>query len=379
MIDRLILPELAKSKKSILLLGPRQVGKSTLIKSLKPDLTINFANEDVLLDFAGEPSALRNELDRTKARTVFIDEVQRLPSVLNTVQSIIDNEKVKFYLTGSSARKLKRGGANLLPGRVLNYQLGPITLKELSYEIDIKKELVYGFLPEVLTSNSKTENARLLMSYAANYLKEEIQAEALTRSLEAFARFLNEVSKLVGQFIDYTKISKRCRISRHSCPNYFEILEDTMLGARIFPNQDLLEKADLVKHPKFYFFDGGVLSGLRKEFSPGYETLGVLSEQAVFSQILHSSQALGKNIEISSFRTRGGLEIDFLVKLDGRYHAIEVKHSDRLISDDIAPLKMAAGYFTKYRPLVIHMGKKEQKLDSVWCLPFAKGIKEMGL
>lgn len=380
MIDRLLKTAIQNSSKSILLLGPRQVGKSTLIKSLRPELIINFADEMTLLDYASHPGYIRDVLARQKFRSIFVDEVQKLPSILNSIQALIDdNKKLKFYLTGSSARKLRRTGANLLPGRVLNYQMGPVTLKELDYHFSTENLLRYGSLPEVITSTNTSLKKELLSSYASSYIKEEIKAEALTKSMEAFSRFLKEVTNSVGQFIDYTKLSARAKISRHTCPSYFEILEDTLLGYRIFPDRELLERADLVKHPKFFLFDSGVYNGLLRDFELSTGRIGVLSEQLVFSQLLHSANALRKPIDISTFRTRGGLEVDFLVRIEGKYFAIEVKYSDDIAPSEIGSLETIKAYIPNCHSILVHMKKRERRFGTIWGLPIEKAMREMGL
>lgn len=381
MIARLASSHIEKSRKSIFLLGPRQVGKSTLIQSLRPDLQINFSDERTLLDFAGEPSTLPDLLARTGAKSVSIDEVQRLPSILNTVQALIDSNKtLKFYLTGSSARKLKRGGANLLPGRVINHSLGPIVARELDYKLDLKRNLLYGFLPEILTTSKESEKKEILQSYSANYVREEIQAEALVRSLESFTRFLNELCKWTGLFVDYTKLAKRAVISRHTCPNYFEILEDTMIGHRLFPDPDLTEKADLVKHPKFFFFDVGVFNALDRSFDLSSRRIGALMEQLVFQQIYHSASALRKNFAIHSFRTRGGLEADFALRIDDQYVLVEAKTAEEVQESDFAALALIKKqYLPEAKAFVFQSGTKPRKVGSIWSLPLAEGLKEIGL
>jgi uncharacterized protein len=299
----------------------------------------------------------------------------------NTVQALVDKKKnLKFYLTGSSARKLKRGGANLLPGRVLNFKLGPVVASEMSYKFETKKILSLGSLPEVYLDSKATEAQQLLKSYAANYLQEEIKAEALTRNLEAFARFLNEVVLSVGQFIDHTKISKKIKISRHAVPRYFEILEDTMIGYRILPFSDLVDSADLIRHPKFYLFDNGVYNGILQNFTPSLDRIGPLAEQLVFTQILHSSWANEQNYTISSFRTRAGVEVDFIVQTNKGPVAIEVKSSDSVSADDCEGLMFFSKLFPRYASLFIfHMGTQERKLGPVWSLPWQKGLREIGL
>jgi uncharacterized protein len=307
--------------------------------------------------------------------------VQRLPKILNSIQSIIDNnKKIKFYLTGSSARKLKRGGANLLPGRVINYNLGPLTSGELNYELNSEKALSLGTLPEIYTHKNEKEALKILKSYVANYIKEEIKAEALTRNLESFARFMLECSLNNSQFVDYTKMSNRAKISRHAIPRYFEILEDTLIGFRIFPFEPLVLAENLIKHPKFYFFDVGIYNSLVGNFTASLDRVGVLAEQLIFNQLLHSAWAKDKEIKISTFRTRGGIELDFIVELEGHIIGIEVKHSDNIITDDCDALL----YFQKAHGncqdlYIFHFGVTEKKMGAVKSLPWQKGLKAIGL
>lgn len=381
MVYRLITDSIANSKKSILLLGPRQVGKSTLLESLKPDLSINLANELELMTHSSRPEELSKLIKLENAKSILIDEVQRLPQLLNTVQSIVDqNKSLKFYLSGSSARKLKRGEANLLPGRVLNYKLGPLTAKELNYKMNTEQVLRFGALPEIYLSHSAKESQKLISSYAANYLKEEIKAEALTRSLDSFARFLNESTMSVAQFVDFSKMSKKSRVSRHSIPRYFEILEDTLLGYRVNPYEPLRESCDLIRHPKFFLFDNGVYNSLLGNFIASPDRIGVLAEQLVFTQLMHSAWAHDQEIEISSFRTRKGLEVDFIVKLESQVYAIEVKTSDQLNSEDFEGLDFFISNESKTKAsFVFHLGQKEKKYGKHWALPWQQGLKEIGL
>lgn len=414
-INRKISPLLLSTEKSVILLGPRQVGKSTLIESFRPDLSINLADELEFLRFSSNPGELPLLIQLQKPKTVYIDEIQRLPKLLNSIQAIIDKEKkrIKFYLTGSSARKLRRGGANLLPGRVLNFNLGPLASAELNYKMSTEKLLEYGSLPEIYLSNNEKENQRILRSYSANYLKEEIKAEALTRNLESFARFLQESVLSAAQFVDYTKLSNKAKISRHSCPRYFEILEDTLIGFRLNPFEDFEnqthnhshkpnkiknvkpnrnkikneneyenenELIKNVKHPKFFFFDNGVYNGLLGNFKASADRMGVLSEQLVFSQIRHSANCIDAQVELFSFRLHSGEEVDFIMKLEQDIFAIEVKSSDRISTDEINGLLKFKTLCPKTKGLFIfHMGNAEIKMGSVWCLPWQKGLKQLGL
>lgn len=381
MINRIISSEMQKTKKSVLLLGPRQVGKSTLIAHLKPDLEINLADEMEYLTYSGKPEAFREKIEQSEAKIIYIDEIQRLPKLLNTIQALIDkNKNLKFYLTGSSARKLKRGEANLLPGRVVNYNLGPFVSSEFNYKMDTSKVLSFGSLPEIYLSKNENENKKILRSYAGNYLKEEIRAEALVRNLDSFSRFFNETSSYVAEFVDFTKMSTRAKISRHAIPRYFEILEDTLVGDRLNYFNSIDHGIDLIKHPKFYFFDNGVYNALLSNFTASLDRMGKLSEQLIFSQIKHSSWAQDKEIRISSFRTRAGVEVDFIIEIEQSLYAIEVKTNEHIISDDLVGLQFFNKAISQKKKLfVFHMGKNEKKQGNIWILPWQKGLQEIGL
>ena len=255
MIKRTIEKDIKDSKKSTLLLGPRQTGKSTLIRNLKPDLEIDLAMESTFLQFAKNPDELPERLLAKKYKTVFIDEIQRLPELLNTIQWVIDNNKntPKFYLTGSSARKLKRGKANLLPGRIHAYYLAPLTVKEINYENATNKILSHGLLPGIWIEKDKGEKEKTLLSYASIYLKEEIQAEALTKDISGFSRFLYVIASESGKFLDISKLSSEAQVSRQSIVRYFEILEDTLVVKRC-ESFSKSQRRRLIQRPRFFFF-----------------------------------------------------------------------------------------------------------------------------
>lgn len=380
MISRLLASELKSSKKSVLLLGPRQVGKSTLLNSLNPDLMINLADQEEYLNFQSDSSLLRRLISAKNPKTVFIDEIQRIPELTNTIQSIIDaNKSIKFYLSGSSARKLKRGNANLLPGRLLTYKLGPIALSEIGYKISEDSDVSHGFLPEIFEEKSIQRREKLLKSYSSTYLKEEIQAEALVRSLPGFVRFLNEAAANAGRFLDFSKLATKAKIPRQSAVRHFEILEDTMIAHRI-THDDETERLDLVKHPKYYFFDTGVLNGFLNNFIPSADRIGNLFEHTFVSQIFASSYAKDIDPILNTFRTRGGLEVDFIYKYQGRSFAIELKSSKDFSQGDISSLKQFKKIYPKKCSLFLaYRGKKEQKDNDIWILPWQKVISEIGL
>ncbi len=379
MVTRQLAAALNASKRSILLLGPRQTGKSTLMKSLSPELTINLAHEPTFLDFARNPSELEQRLKGKAYQWVFVDEVQRLPSLLNTLQFILDEKtsNTKFYLTGSSARKLKRGGANLLPGRIHTYYLGPLTCKELDFELDIKQALSTGTLPGIWTDEDVEQKQKTLESYAATYLKEEIQAEAVSRNLEGFSRFLFVAAAESGKFLDLNKLASQSQIPRQSASRYFEILEDTLIVRRCDAFSQST-RGRLVQHPRFFFFDTGVLNGLLRNFTASPDRIGALFEHFVFNQLMDTASASDEQIQISSYRTEHGAEVDFIVEYKGDVYAIEAKASSTIGRSDLTGLKSFAAHTKKkHEALIVYLGENSKVIDNVRVLPVLELFKEL--
>lgn len=380
---RNLLSILTKTKKSILLIGPRQTGKSTLIQELKADLSANLADESVFSAFARNPNELRARIKGKKTvATVFIDEIQRLPSLLNTVQALLDEHKgsLRFFITGSSARKLKRGRANLLPGRILSFRLGPLVASELASEIDNRMLLSIGSLPGIYFERSDPiECQRVLRSYASTYLKEEIQAEALTRNIEGFARFLYIAAASATQFLDFKKSASEAAVPFQSARRYFEILEDTLIVQRCtaFAKSD---RRRLIQHPRYFFFDNGVLNALLENFEVSSDRKGMLFENLLFSQILHSADSFDKPIRISTYRTEAGAEIDFIVELEKNVWAIEAKASERVSSISQRGFDSFKMVFGKpFRKVIAYLGETPMEIDGVSVLPWQTCLQEMGL
>lgn len=376
MVKRLLFDQIKNTKKSILLLGPRQSGKSTLLEQLKPDLTINLAGESDFMKISTDLDYFESLVVGKKL--IFVDEVQRIPGLLNTIQKLIDKEKKIFLLSGSSARKLKRGQANLLPGRVFIYNIAGLCLKELNYNLDLKNALSHGFLPEPYLQKNTKFAEKLLQSYAHTYLKEEIQAESLTRNLQGFMRFLNVIAESSGEILDFSKISSKSKVSRSSITRFIEILEDTLVGHRVEVFAGAPD-ADTIKHPKFYFFDPGVLNGLLYNFTVSGDRKGRLLESLIFSQLRNSAMALDENIEISYFRTRHDVEVDFIIKWRNKHYAIEVK-SDSVNKQDLSGLKIFANYFkTVHKCFVVSLKEKTRTLDGITICGVVELFKELGM
>ncbi len=382
MLTRALRGLIGQSKKSVLLLGPRQTGKSTLTQSLHPDLTINLAHEATYIDFLTTPLLLEQSLAvYQKPATIFIDEIQRLPSLLNTIQVLVDHPKprLRFLLTGSSARKLKRGQANLLPGRIFTHHLGPLTTREMGYAMDTRQALSVGTLPGILTDDDAYSREKTLRTYAATYLKEEIQAEGLARNLEGFARFLKVAAEWAGHFLDLAKMASVSMVARQSAVRYFEVLEDCLVVWRADAFAKSLTRR-LIQHPKYYFFDVGVLNGLLGNFTASADRVGSLFEHLVATQILHGAAHCDKPVRLSTYRTEHGAEVDLIAEIGGNVHAIEIKASANVGHADLRGLESFSEYYgKKHQSMIFYPGSHPRKLKNVDILPWQEGIKELGL
>ena len=339
MITRFLTSSLLASKKSTLLLGPRQVGKSTLTRSLNPSLTIQLADESVFQAHLRDPGLISRQVlahpeQRSLTTLVLIDEVQRIPSLLNTVQALIDDHggRFRFLLTGSSARKLKRGQANLLPGRVISHQLYPITFWEspdAHTQDQLPQRLRLGQLPEIVSLAQTPDQAiATLRSYSQIYLREEIQAEALTRDLGAYARFLDTSAELSGHYFNYAKVGSDIEINKQTIRRFFEILEDTLLIHRLAPFTATRSTRKVRQTDRFIYFDLGVrnaiLRKLTSEFTP--TELGPLFEQWIILQLIAYQTYQGKEWNLSSFRDEFGNEVDLVIETDRSIIAVEIRY-----------------------------------------------------
>jgi uncharacterized protein len=381
MIRRTLESSLRASRKSLLLLGPRQTGKSTLVAALEPDLTINLAHEPTFLEFARNPEELEQRLAAKRGlRAVFLDEIQRLPSLLNTIQSILDRSGApRFYLTGSSARKLRRGQANLLPGRVHAFHLGPLVSAELGRAMDSHAALSTGTLPGIYLDRDRRSREKTLSSYAATYLKEEIQAESLARNIEGFSRFLHVAAACAGSFLDLSKLASEAGVARQSAVRFFEILEDTLIVRRADAFSRSARRR-LVQHPRYFFFDTGVLNGVLGNFEPSPDRIGNLMEHLVFNQIVHTASSLDQDIRVSSFRTEHGAEVDFIVETRKETWAVEVKAGRSVGKHDLRGLERFRGFYgKKCRAAVLYLGAEEKRIEDVEILPWQLGLERMGL
>ena len=369
---------LRRSNRSVLLLGPRQVGKSTLMRRLGPDLAIDLADEAEFLAHAADPAVLRQRIEAVRPKQVLVDEIQRLPRMLNTIQSVLDQPRApRFLLTGSSARKLRRGRANLLPGRVHAYRLGPLTVEELGADFDEATALSTGMLPGISSETNRDDRIKTLRSYASTYVREEIQAEALTRSIEGFARFLRVAAAVSGQFVDQSRLAREAAVTRATLARYFEILEDTLLALRL----DAFAKSErrrIVQHPKFFVFDVGVYNALVGSFDVGADRAGTLLEHFVGSQIYALAHAADVEPRISSYRTEHGAEVDVIVEHGRELWAIEIKSSRQFGASDASGLRSFAEFYgRKHRSLIAYRGSDRRRSGPIEIIPYRDLLVEL--
>jgi predicted AAA+ superfamily ATPase len=361
MIDRII--NMPKSQ-SFFLLGPRQTGKTTFLKAkFKDAFWINLLDDSTFQKLLREPSLLL-ELVRAKpsGQWIVIDEVQKVPELLNLVHILIEERKQKFILTGSSARKLKRQGVNLLAGRALDKKFHPLTAEELGESFDLKKAILYGQLPSLLTVESKKE---ALASYVGMYLREEIQQEALVRKLDQFAKFLEVAAFSQAQVLSVLSVASDLGVSRNTAESYFQILEDLLLAYRI-PVFQKRAKRKTSAHPKFYYFDVGVYRTLRKRgpLDPEEEIEGAAIESLVFQELRAFIDNHGLSLDIFFHRTQDKSEIDFILYGEDGFFAIEVKRSSKINSKDLTPLKLFKKEYPEAKMFVFYLGEDERLTES---------------
>lgn len=383
MWDRLVGRRLAGGKKSLLLLGPRQVGKSTLLGSLAPDLTLNLASPSTFRDYVSHPERLESELRAAApgVRTVLIDEVQRVPPLLDAVQSLLDERpgRFRFLLSGSSARKLRRGQANLLPGRVQVHHLHPLLAAELGSAFVLDRALAHGTLPGIYAESEPTTRATDLRSYVDSYLREEVQAEALVRDLGGYARLLELAAASSGRILNLKKLCGDAGVKYETARRYLGVLDDTLVAFTV-PAWSGSDRHSLVAHPKIFLFDLGVRNALLRRPLDRVldDELGLLLEHLVAYEIHRRQSTLWPEARLFHFRTRNGAEVDFVIEVDRELWAVEVKASRDAGNVRMAAFDSLADHSKRLkRRLVVFLGPRRQKLGEVEALPLAEFLAEL--
>ena len=354
---------------SIFLWGARQTGKSTLLKSLFPDaLWFDLLKSDVFERYQKSQLQFREAVLATTAGTVIIvDEIQKIPALLDEIHWLIENHKTRFILSGSSPRIIFRSEANLLGGRALRYELYPLIYAEIP-DFNLLKAVNNGLLPRhYLSENPK----KLLSSYIGNYLRDEIIAEAKIRNIGAFAKFLEVAAFSNGEIVNYTNIAADCGVSAITVKEYFQILEDTLL-ARFVPSFQKKPKRKVILAPKFYYFDVGIANYLLKrgKIEMGSEAFGSAFEHFIYQELYAHSNYTDNNYLISYWRTTSQIEVDFV--LGNHEVAIEVKATDNVQTRHLKGLKSFAEEYDVKKLIIISNDPLERIIGNITVLPWRK-------
>lgn len=382
MTSREIAPRLTalfRQRPFVTVTGPRQSGKTTLLKAHYPqERWIDLLKSDQFRRYTTNPEFLRQELEAEAAGAgtqVVIDEIQKVPALLNEVHWLIENRGIRFALCGSSARKLRRGAANLLGGRALRYQLHGLSAGEMAAEFDLDRFINHGYLPPMVEAR---QPARLLDSYISDYLKEEVAAEGLVRNLPAFSGFLNAAAFCDGELINFSNIAADCGVSSRTAKSYFEILEDTLLG-RWLPAYRKRPKRRVTAAPKFYFSDVGMVNRLarRGPLARGPADYGSAFENWVFHELSAFVDYRESGGELHYWRLAGGTEVDFV--LDDMRLAVEVKSRERITSRHLRGLRSLAKDHpeAKRRVIVCLEPLARRTDDGIDILPAAEFVQKL--
>ena len=364
---------------SAFLWGPRKTGKSTLLRLLFPkSIVYDFLKTDLLVQFAKRPALLREQLlaypiESLLKQPVILDEVQKVPQVLDEVHWLIENKKIQFILCGSSARKLKRGQANLLGGRAWRYELFPLTSREVE-NLDLLRALNQGMVPDHYLTKQFLKSIK---AYVYDYLKEEVFSEGLTRNIPAFSRFFEAMGYSHGELINYSSIARDSGIDSKTVKEYYQILVDTLLGRFVLPfkrRQNREGKFKPQTHQRIHVGVAGILSGRRITVLQGRE-FGRASEHFIFMELAAHSSYSELDYDIYFWRTKTGLEVDFI--LGNGEVAIEVKGSHRVDNRNLRALKAFNEEYSPRKSFIVANEKQERIVDNIHILPWAVFLERL--
>jgi predicted AAA+ superfamily ATPase len=351
------------ARKSHFLLGPRQTGKTSLLRAAFPEARVyDLLDSAVYLALSQRPERLGEEIG-PKERLVVIDEVQRIPDLLNEAQRLIESRGIRFLLTGSSARKLRSGGMNLLGGRARVQYLHPLTRHELGDRFELSRALGRGLIPSIYFSDDAESD---LAAYAGLYLQQEIAAEGVARSLPAFSRFLKVAALCNGTLLNMTNVANDAQVARTTVHEYFGILEDTLIVHRL-PAWGKSEKRKAIATSKYYFFDVGVVGSLQgRPFRPGTPEFGQGFETWLHQELVaHRDYVSGQ--PLAYWRSTSGFEVDFIL---GDHTAVEAKASANVGPSDLRSLRALAEEKILKRFLCVSLERRRRVVDGITILPY---------
>lgn len=365
--------------KSFFLFGSRGTGKTTWLKThFSEAIYLDFLRPELLRRLLGSENRLEEYIPSDYTGWVVMDEVQKIPNLLDEVHRLIEERKDLFFvLTGSSARKLRNTQVNLLAGRALQYQFFPLTCAEVGDDFDLIHALKYGMLPSVF---DEANPKKYLQAYIQTYLEQEVQQEGLTRNIGAFSRFMEIASFSQGESLNVTEIAREAGIHRKVAENYFSILEDLLIAFRL-PVFSKRAKRRLTQHRKFYFFDTGVFYHLRPKgvLDSPEELEGICLESLILQEIKAMNEYMEWGYKLSFWRTATGAEVDIICYGDHGFYAIEVKRSHNITRKQLSGLKKFRKDYPEVTPYLIYGGKDKLEIDGVKIIPviiFLKNIEE---
>mgnify|MGYP002395866651 CR=1 FL=1 len=352
------------------LLGPRGTGKTWITKKLFPQaLRVDLLEPETLRSLSARPERLRELIEaRPEDLHVVIDEVQKLPELLEVAHVLIEEKRgVQFIFTGSSARKLRRGGVNLLGGRATQKTLYPFMAAELGPQFKLENALRLGMLPVVWGGK---EPAEILRAYCGLYLREEVQMEGVVRNIGNFSRFLEAISFSQAAVLNLANVARECHVNRKTVEGYLEILEDLLLAFRV-PVFTRRAQRELAAHPKFFFFDAGVFRANRPSgpLDAPAEIDGAALESLVAQHLRAWCDYSGGNHQLYYWQTRSKVEVDFVVYGEGGLYALEVKNTVRVRPEDLRGLKAFGKDFPESRRWLLYRGRERLLSDGILCMP----------
>lgn len=362
--------------KSFFLFGPRGTGKTTYVKKSFPGAVyIDLLEAELFNDLLANPQRLAGLIPKSAEAWVIIDEAQKVPELLSEVHRLIENKGYKFILTGSSARKIRQRGHDLLAGRALTYSLHPLTATELGEDFNLQHALAFGHLPSACT---ETDPKKYLESYIQTYLREEIQQEGLARNLGAFSRFLEAASFSQASQLNISNVAQECSIERKVVENYFAILEDLLIAYRV-PSFSKKAKRRVVAHPKFFFFDTGVFRTVRPTgpLDSPEEAQGAALETLFFQELLALNDYLELGYKIFFWRTAEGAEVDFVLYGPKGLIAFEIKRTGKATSSMLKNLKKFSADYPAARLFFVYGGERRLREGEIEILPIKAAFKEL--
>lgn len=362
--------------KSFFLFGPRGTGKSTWIREqFRPALVLDLLEAATWQRLLARPGDLELLVAAANPGPIVLDEVQRAPEVLNEVHRLIEDRGTVFALTGSSARKLRRSGINLLAGRALTLRMHPLTAEEQGPAFDLQQSLVRGHLPAVF---SEPEPEKYLQSYVQTYLREEVLQEGLTRNLSAFTRFLEAISFSHAAPLNLAEVARECAVDRKTVEGFVTVIEDLLLAVRVPPFTRRARRR-LTQHPKFFFFDVGVFRALRPRgpLDRKEEIAGAALEGLVFQELRAANDLHDLGYTLQFWRAASGAEVDFVLYGERGLHAIEVKHAAKVRPADLAGLGAFCQDYPEARAWLLYMGERREQHGAVTVVPVAEALPRL--